>query len=354
MFIRRNDRNFKSFILHALTWTAVDRFFRYLNNDKLLVVMYHGVTENQYDPPVWTQLPHGIFRGQLEYLDRHYHIITLADLTAAILGKKSLPQKPALITFDDGLKNNFSVAFPILREMGLPATIFLTIDFIGTRNLLWFDELYLLMKEAMDRGIRLPLPNGMIQEGHTAGEISGSCLDYIETLKHAGNEYRLQVMEKLHASFPFDREKWLADFGLLDWSNVLEMHQSGLIDFGVHTASHCVLSELPRNDWEREIVAPKKKLESFLGSEISSFCFPNGRPEIDFRPEHMEYLRGAGYQYAFSTENSLFSFSSSEPMNIGRIPAGNDWTSEPAYFRLNTSGAIQFLAWVLNRRRRAA
>jgi peptidoglycan/xylan/chitin deacetylase (PgdA/CDA1 family) len=351
--MRPKNRKFKSFILHALIWGGVDRFFRFLNNNKLLVVMYHGITENHYDPPVWTQLPIEIFKAQLEYLDRHYRIVTLVDVIAAVRGEKSLPQNAALITFDDGLKNNFSVAFPILKKMGLPAAIFLTVDYIATRKLLWFDELYLLIKQAAERGIKLPLPCGKPQERLKGGKLSDSSVGYIETLKHEGKEYRLEVMEKLRATFPFDNERWLADFGLLDWDDIRDMQRSGLMDFGVHTSSHCILSELSENEWESEIVTPKKMLESLLGTEISTFCFPNGRQYIDFMPEHIEYLRCAGYTCAFSTENALFSFTDSEPMAIGRIPAGNDFTSQPAYFRLNTSGAIQFTKWVLKRGRHA-
>ena len=347
------NRKFKSFILHALIMGRVDRLFRFLNNDKLLVVMYHGITENYYNPPIWTQLPVCFFRDQLEYLDRHYSIVTLSDVIAAVRGEITLPKNAALITFDDGLKNNFTVAFPILREMGLPAAIFLTVDYIATRNLLWFDELYLLMKEAAECGIQLHLPYGKPQERLMCEKFGDSCEDYIETLKHAGKEYRLEVMGKLHQEFPFDKEKWLADFGLLDWDNIRDMQRSGLIDFGVHTASHCILSELAKYEWEEEIVSPKKKLESFLGTEISTFCFPNGRPNVDFSSEHLEYLQKVGYKCAFSTEDSLFSFRGSEPMAIGRIPAGNDCTSKPAYFSLNTSGAIQFTKRVLSKARHA-
>ena len=341
----------KIFLFNLLNIFKVDRIFRYINKNKLLVVMYHGITENDYNPQVWTQLPVDIFKDQLEFLNTHYRIVTLDEAVSAARGEKSLPLNAALITFDDGLKNNFTVAFPILKELGLPAAIFLTVDYISTRKLLWFDEFYLLMKEASERGIILPLPFWKPQERQTDGKVSDSSVDYIETLKLAGKKYRLELMEKLRAVFPFDNEKWLADFGLLDWDDIRDMHRSGLINFGVHTSSHCILSELPENKWESEIVNPKKILESMLGTEISTFCFPNGRQHIDFKPEHIDYLRQTGYTCAFSTESTLFSFTDSDPMAIGRIPAGNDFTSQPAYFRLNTSGAIKFAKCMLKRGR---
>jgi peptidoglycan/xylan/chitin deacetylase (PgdA/CDA1 family) len=136
---------------------------------------------------------------------------------------------------------------------------------------------------------------------------------------------------------------------LLDWEEVRTMQRSKLVEFGVHTATHRILSELKQEEWEREIVAPKRVLERELSTEAATFCFPNGRPLVDFRPEHLDYLRDAGYVCAFTTESALFDLHGGDPMSIGRVAAGNDSTSETDYFRLSTSGAIQFLKTVRKR-----
>lgn len=330
-----------------MAFAGVDRLFRFLNRNKLLVIMYHSVTSEDFVPPVWTQLPANLFRSQLEFLRDHYRFVTLGETVEAIRTNKRFSKRAALVTFDDGLKNNFDVAFPILKDLGVPATIFLTVDLIGTKEILWFDECFLLLREAAIRNLQPAIPGALALEYFLGGRVWDAYVACVEQMKRSGYEKRQSQMEKLRVSVPADKGRWLANFGFLDWDEIKCMQRSGLIDFGVHTASHCILTELAEDRWEREIVEPKLKLEARLGTKVEAFCYPNGRPAIDFYSRHMEYLRKRGYVCAFTTEEEIFSWLGAENMAIGRVPVGNDGTSEPAYFRLNTSGAIHFMrrAW---------
>ncbi len=329
----------QSFVKSA-DFLGVARLFRYINRKKLLVVMYHGVTNNDYDPPIWTQLPVAIFRQQLQFLAEQYHPVSLTDVIAAIKGESTLPDRAVLITFDDGLKNNYSVAFPHLLALKLPAAIFLTVDLIGSEEVFWFDELFFLLKEAAAQRISPSIPDLPALALLQKGQVWECYRILVESMKRSGLEKREQQMTSLRAEVQLDRVSLLADFGLLDWEDVSRMDQSGLIEFGVHTATHRILTELLDDEWEREIVIPKQTLENQLGKEIAAFCFPNGKPHDDFRTDQFKHLRKAGYSCAFTTENSLFEWTFGNGMSIGRVPAGNDATSEPQYFSCNASGAL--------------
>lgn len=326
----------------ALAGIGMDRLFRYVNRNKLLVVMYHGVTQNRYAPPVWTQLPVETFRAQIEFLASNYRVISLGTLLEAIRGERELPRRAALITFDDGLKNNRTVAFPLLKERGLPAAIFLSVDFIGTSRVFWFDRLYLVMREAAGK-IDLPLPDEEARRFLRAGQTGEAYALTAETLKRCGRVQREAIMKELSSAVPVSEETWREDFGLLDWSDVRTMQESGLIDFGVHTATHRILTELGEHEWHEELHQPRLTIREEIGSEIRSFCYPNGHPGRDFQGQHKEYLKKAGYLCAFSTESALFEPRHGDPMAICRVPAGNDDTSLPAFFRLNSSGTLAWL-----------
>ncbi|CAH2031393.1 polysaccharide deacetylase family protein [Trichlorobacter ammonificans] len=342
----------KQTLLRAAGSFGLDSLFRYLNRGKLLVVMYHGVTAGDHRPPVWTQLPVERFRKQVAFLRSHYTPLTLTEVTAALAGNSSLPERALLITFDDGLRNNYSCAFPILQQMGVPAAVFLTVDLIGTQQLLWFDELLFLLREALDRGLTPPLADPQTLALLHSGQLWPAYLVAVERLKRAGRTERQRVMERLRREIPLDRGPLLEDFGLLSWDQVTAMHRSGQVEFGVHTATHRIVSELAEEEWEREITLPRRLLEERLGCPVTSFCFPNGRPGLDFVPEHGAALRRSGYLCAFSTENVLFGWPGGDAMAIGRVPAGNDGTSDPACFALNTSGALQFITGRRRRRQR--
>lgn len=335
-------RQLKHTLVGAANSCGIDQLFRHINRKKLLVVMYHGVTSNDYAPPIWTQLPLKTFRQQIEYLSKHYVPVSLAEVAGATRGLSALPERAVLITFDDGLRNNYSIAFPVLQELNVPAAIFLTIDFIGSDEILWFDELYFLLQAASGRGVTPDLPDEAARALLLRGQVWDSYVITVEALKRAGRAIRMQEMAKLRAFLPLDRQKLLEDFGLLNWDEVRTMHRSGLVEFGVHTATHRILTELTDDEWEHEIIVSKHILEKNLDMEAAAFCFPNGKPQIDFRPDQLVALRKAGYRCAFTTESALFDWTGGESMAIGRIPAGNDATSDSSYFPLNASGALHF------------
>ena len=343
-------RYLKQALIRTASTFGADRFFRLINRKKLLVVMYHGVTDTTYSPPIWTQLPLEKFQRQLEFLHAHYQLIPLHDVIAASNGHNPLPERAALVTFDDGLSNNYSCAFPVLRQLNIPAAIFLTVDLIGTKQLLWFDELFFLLQEALSAGITPELDSPKATELLGRKQLWMAYQLLVEELKGADTERRRQVMARLKAHIPLDCTPLRKDFGMLTWDEVRQMHRSGLVEFGVHTATHRILTGLGEHEWEQEVTAPRQLLEKELQSKATAFCFPNGRPGIDFNTAHLAGLRKAGYACSFSTHNGLYDWFKDDRMSISRVPAGNDGTSDPACFALNTSGALQFMKTVTGAR----
>ena len=96
---------------------------------------------------------------------------------------------------------------------------------------------------------------------------------------------------------------------------------------------------------------PKQILEKELDVEAAAFCFPNGKPLVDFHQDQISQLQKAGFRCSFTTENALFDRSYGNGMTIGRVPAGNDATSDAAYFPLNASGAVHFARDIARRTR---
>lgn len=336
--------NLKKLLSSILVGAGVDTVGRWINRHKLLVVMYHGVTRRQYNPPVWTQLPEVIFQRQLEFLARHYQPVTLQQVIKAISGACSLPERAVLITFDDGLRNNATVAWPILRQMDIPAAIFLTVDFIETDRFFWVDELYMYLVEAARSGKVWPLAD--LPEGRSnfeAGDLWATYLNIVEKYKRFPESTLRERLSILTAALPFDRGQYKEDFGLLDWSQVKGMHREGLIDFGVHTATHQILTQMDQENTEHELDTSKKILEEKLGQPVKAFCYPNGRRGHDFSLEHEALLRKIGYTCAFATDRALFDPTHDNPYAVGRVPAGHDLTSYPAFFRLNAAALELFL-----------
>lgn len=299
--------------------------------------MYHGVSRNNYNPPVWTQLSEEIFLTQIQFLKAHYKMLTLSQFLNTLNSPETFPERTALITFDDGLRNNYSIVYPILKEYSIPAAIFLTVNFIETDKILWFDELFLLLRKALSQEFPLSKFDFIDEKNLSIQNLSRIYLSTVEKFKKMSEPERNNYMKELKKYFNL-HNKEMEDFRMLKWSQVAEMRQSGLVDFGVHSANHKILSTLTPGEWSGEIQEPKQKLSDILGCEIRSFCYPNGRPEVDFNEGHIDFLRECGYVTAFSTKPSLYCPVTGDVFQICRIPVGNDLTSHKSFFSLMTSG----------------
>jgi hypothetical protein len=113
---------------------------RLLVGDAPAILTYHAVTADPLGVPDWCFLDAQRFREQLRYLKQHCNIIRLREIPAAAQAPDHRPT--VALTFDDGFRNNCTVAFPIVRELELPATIFLATDFVSSEDAPWFCRIH--------------------------------------------------------------------------------------------------------------------------------------------------------------------------------------------------------------------
>ena len=212
-------------------------------------------------------------------------------------------------------------------------------NFIGTEKLLWFDKLFLSLKAAITSGVTqdeiiIFFDIKLTSQDYTVKDLYPAISNKLKKTSLTNRENIINSFKKSYSLYEYDVPE---QFKMLSWQQVKEMKQSGLVDFAIHTATHRMLTEIPDNELEQEIIKPKQQLEEILQDQVYSFTYPNGIPERDFTKFHEEYLRKAGFLCAFSTEEIL-NHPNRNVFRLGRKPAGNDITSNLNFFRLNTSG----------------
>ena len=94
----------------------------------------------------------------------------------------------------------------------------------------------------------------------------------------------------------------VSEFSNIDEEQLLEIHRDGLVEIGAHTLNHPILSNESDERSEQEILNSINELELLLGSEISSFAYPNGTPNLDFGKREILILQKTNCKIAFSTE----------------------------------------------------
>jgi peptidoglycan/xylan/chitin deacetylase (PgdA/CDA1 family) len=202
------------------------------------------------------------------------------------------------VTFDDGYRDNFLNALPILKRLGIPATIFLTTGCVQEAKLPWYDQVALAFKLTTKMTLELDAsgaPNGAIESAEARIRVMLNFLEWLWGLETEDRERRLPELFDALGVSPGPN---LPNF-MLNWTEIREMSKNG-ISFGGHTVTHPVLSHCRSEMVEKEIFESKKSIEQNLKQPVIHFAYPFGR-RGDFNEGTKRILRAAGIQTSVTT-----------------------------------------------------
>jgi peptidoglycan/xylan/chitin deacetylase (PgdA/CDA1 family) len=314
-------------MLKLMKATGVFAPFRFVNRNRALILTYH-----RFGPNDATRTSALDFREQLDYLTSHYEIVPLSFIAGRSAGKRRL----AAITIDDGYRDAYEIAFPLLRQFDAPATLFAVTDFIDQKIWLWTDKLRYLTSRAQqdllettisNRTIRLSL-NGRTSRSEAAQRINAALKSLSEGDK---NRAIARIAESLGLEIP---DVPPDDLSPITWEQAREMDRAGL-EIGSHTMTHPILTKVSEAQLRRELVESRERLESILKRKVDRFCYPNGNYNNAVAIE----VERAGYRCAVTVEPGLNDEHSS-PFALRRIHTEADL----AHFVQSTSGFEQLKA----------
>ncbi len=269
----------------------------------LTVLNYHRVADpdspefDAFRPNVSTR-PED-FARQMDYLTRHFNVVSLHQVASWLEGRADLPPRPALITFDDGYRDNYIHAYPILRSRGIPATIFLTTAYIeSNRPFYWDLAAYCFTHSPRDH---ITLPNG--EERHWEGkaqceQVTG---EWVRVVKALPEKEKTAWTEQLPFLLDVTIPEGYFRRHMLTWEQVREMKAGG-ITFGAHTVTHPILTRISLEEAREEIEASRAHIECETGEPVLAFAYPNGLRD-DFSPQIERLVSEAGIPLAFTLLN---------------------------------------------------
>jgi peptidoglycan/xylan/chitin deacetylase (PgdA/CDA1 family) len=258
--------------------------------DTTIILTYHRVLE-KWEPALDYSQPGMVvtlatFERHLSFLERHFEIVPLSALLDHKTARRPARRPQCVITFDDGWRDSYDLAFPMLRRHDLPATIFVTTDFIGTERAFWHTELiYLLMSGELsqllrDKAALRAYPQavrdglrGCAGTGRASGAADVDAL--IETVKASCDEDVIQrLVEALMRAAGLRRPLIPERKFFLDWDQVRDLAAHGF-EIGSHGCSHRIMSRLSPEEAYRELVQSKAEIESRVGRDVAHCAFPN-------------------------------------------------------------------------------
>lgn len=308
--------------------------------NRLLVLAYHGVRPDDSPADVDPQRKHvraSRFSEQMAFLKERGYCFVDADALRRIAATRRLPGSPAVaVTFDDGYRNTYTEAFPILRELKIPAFFYLVTECVNNGSFLWMDRLEHAVLTAQCDHITVRM-NGMdervILDSPPARSLSEVRLR--EYCKRLDPIQRRACLTSVFEQLEHSDQRMPGLYRPLSWAEVQEMHASGC-EFGSHTTSHTILSILDEHAAHREVAESRDAIDAHLPGRCDTFTYPNGRIG-DFNDMTRRVLARAGFTAAFTAVEGLHR-PAADPLRITRI-AVNDGMDHRA-FVLRITGAF--------------
>lgn len=312
---------------HQLRRTAGGFWLRRARMPRFAILCYHRIGSGGI--PFYSQLPAKIFESQIRYLCSRYRVISLE----LMIQEMAQPQNvlPAVaITFDDGYRDLFTNAFPILKAYRVPATIFLTAGCIETGEVAWYDRVFLALRIAAGDTFELILDRPRRFDLSSESARMDAAVEIIRYLRAVSTSRRNELCAALERQIPLPPDQ-LRD-RMLSWEQIRTMDRAG-ISFGSHTISHPMVSRLTQQEMKTELLESKRMIEQCLGHPVHSFAFPFGKRE-DYGVLPRELLLRAGYHCAVTTEWGL-NTPLSDPLELNRVSVDEDWPLAMFGFQLN-------------------
>jgi peptidoglycan/xylan/chitin deacetylase (PgdA/CDA1 family) len=288
----------------TLALTGADRALGKLAQTRYhpLVLGYHRVVD---DYPTWARqtIPsmltsRAMLARHLDWLVRHYRCISLDELGARIEAGDRFNEPVAAVTFDDGYRDVYDHAFPLLRARGIPAAVFVAAGFVATGAPLNHDRLYPLVARALRDRLaldRLGAVAGLALDGATTGPLpdAGSLTNRL-LARLPGAAARRFASELAAALGTSDEPEPVPE--PLSWAMLAEMAAAD-VTIGAHTVTHPVLTAESERAVLEEITRSRELLEQGLGLPVRHFAYPDGR----FNRAVVRFVAQAGCRFAYTT-----------------------------------------------------
>lgn len=327
----------------------VDRF-RKLRQQRVVILMYHHVCNRRCDPWELAVHPHH-FYDQMEYLKKNFNVVPIATLADGVRAARKFT-KTVAITFDDGFKDNYTNAAPLLDWHALPATFFVATTAAQQRHVYWWDALQEIVfhTDLLPENFEMSIGGNAVRFTFTKDRALTSRLrnqirswNYNQAIPNERVALYMLLWHHIKSLGYAEQQKVMAV--IQEWSDFVETYSTEgatmsvreiqmlgdnpLFSIGAHTVNHPMLSVQSAEDQAFELRESKREIEKWLGKRVDGFAYPYG----NFNAVTQGLLKETGFQYAVSTEGRPVT-PEDDPFALPRIHVKN-WSVYEFASKLN-------------------
>jgi peptidoglycan/xylan/chitin deacetylase (PgdA/CDA1 family) len=312
---RRFKHRLRSGIDHAARWTGILRWLERRATRGHTILMYHRVLPDDvcrsYPLPTLA-MPIGAFREQVEFLASHCEVLPVGELAGRPEEQSPSARPRVSITFDDGYRDNYEIAAPILEAAGVRATFFVTTGFVETGGPLWFDlAIDLLSRAPSDELAQVARAYFEAADAERLCARSAHIPDWMELLKTLAPGNRSAFLDEIGTAV--GSADMRGRFDAMTPAHVAELARRGH-EIGSHTVHHPLLPQLSDPELDLELAHSMQSLTDWIGRAPAGFCYPNG----DHSERVVDAVKRAGYRYACTVEPGI-NMPGTDPLRMRRM-----------------------------------
>ncbi len=277
----------KALVHGAIDWSGRPYRRRRQLCGKLIILTYHSFCTD-WPRGLFSSLPVDRFERQIRFLRKNFKLVSLAQGLDHLQHGRVDDQPWLSITIDDGFRDNYTHAWPVLQRYAVPATIFLATDFIDTGRPPWPTQLVEILESTHAQMIESPFK----AELNTLDARSKALRTLMAAWSWLVPADRFETLAALRRHL---RVGETTRYPSLTWDQIHEMRLGG-IRFGSHTVYHSILSDVSDDTVAMEIKESRKRLEEKLQVPCLEFAYPNGN--FDIRAKRL--LAAEGFRLALT------------------------------------------------------
>jgi peptidoglycan/xylan/chitin deacetylase (PgdA/CDA1 family) len=278
----------------------------------LRILAYHRVAELRDTPAVDSRsvsaAPDG-FARQMKHLARFYRVVSMPEVLEAVEKGRPLPKRAVLITFDDAYADFAEIAWPILKQFGLPATMFVPSAYPDQpERAFWSDRLYQAFAATSRKEINVsPFGNLSLLPPEQKRRSLRAVQDHVTRIPHCE---AMRLVDSVCAELGLT----CAQGGsVLTWKQLRELAREGLT-LGSHTQTHAIMTKVTTEQMREEVQGSQEDLQREIGACLPIFCYPNG----NHNDTVVSVLREQGIRLAFTTLSGPNKLGSLDPLRLHR------------------------------------
>lgn len=285
----------KNTVKAAVLSSGLLRIVRKAKSPRVAILRYHSVLErpDDYAHSIGLGISHSrrSFAMQMELIASKYNLVNMDQVSSYLRGESNLPARSVAVTFDDGFADNLEVAGPVLARFGVPAAVYLAIDYIDNAKAPWYCRLRHAFAETKiekwqvgDKKFDMSNPE----------ERRSAYVEAAKTCAQLSRKSQEQKLDEIEAALGVEA---LALPIMLTWDGARALLRQGHI-IGSHTFSHPNMAYVAGQDLIQEISDSRTEIEKQTATEIVHFSYPSPILEPHYSEESITATKNAGYRTA--------------------------------------------------------